>query len=192
MPNAQNNLFELYQSGLLSALDVMKVCLEGAENLRTQQLAAIRTAMTELSRSCDEVGEAKSFETLFALQSRISAWQFEKVLGHWSGIAQAGSDSQAEVLRQVHKQLVQIRERFRDTLNAATGGSEPLMNAIQSMLTTTSTAYALSARATEEAVKFGAAQVATADAAVRYSAEKASRAQREQREREQRDHRSAA
>lgn len=186
MPNAQSNLFELYQSGLLSALDVMKACLQGAEDLRTKQLAAIRTAMTELSRSCDEVGEAKSFETLFALQSRISAWQFEKVLGHWSGIAQSGSESQAEVLRQVHKQLVQIRDRFRDTLNAATGGSEPLMNAIQSMLASTSAAYALSARATEEAVKFGAAQAATADAAIRYSTEKGR--QREQ----QHEQRSAA
>jgi phasin family protein len=191
MPNAQSNLFELYRSGLLSALDVMKVCLEGAEKLRNQQLAAIRNAMTDLARSCDEVGEAKGFETLFALQSRISAWQFEKVLGHWSGIAQAGSESQAEVLRQVHKQLVQIREQFRDTLNAATGGSEPLMNAIQSMLTTTSTAYALSARATEEAAKFGAAQAATADAAIRYQAEKAGRVQRDV-ARETREQRSAA
>lgn len=187
MPNAQSNLFELYQSGLLSALDVMKVCLEGAEKLRSEQLAAIRNAMTELSRSCDEVSETKSFETLFALQSRISAWQFERVLGHWSGIAQSGSEAQAEVLRQVHKQLVQIRENFRSTLSAATNGSEPLMNAIQSMLASTSTAYALSARATEEAVKFGAAQAATADAAIRYSAEKAAK-QREQ----QRDQRSAA
>jgi len=186
MPNAQNNLFELYRSGLISALDVMKVCLEGAEKLRSQQLAAIRNAMTELSRSCDEVGEAKSFETLFALQSRISAWQFERVLGHWSGIAQAGSESQAEVLRQVHKQLIQIRERFRDTLDAATGGSEPLMNAIQSMLTSTSTAYALSARATEEAAKFGAAQAATADAAIRYQTEKAGRGQPQRDAREQR------
>jgi phasin family protein len=182
MPNAKSNLFELYQSGLLSALDVMKVCLEGAEKLRSEQLAAIRSAMTELSRSCDEVGEAKSFETLFALQSRISAWQFERVLSHWSGIAQSGSEAQAEVLRQVHKQLIQIREQFRETLNAATGGSEPLMNAIQSMLTSTSAAYALSARATEEAVKYGAAQVATADAAIRYSAEKAAK-QREPQQR---------
>ena len=187
MPNAQSNLFELYQSGLLSALDVMKACLKGAEDLRSQQLAAIQSAMTELSRSCEEVTETRSFETLFALQSRISAWQFERVLSHWNGIAQAGSESQAEVLRQVHKQLIQIRERFRDTLNAATGGSEPLMNAIQSMLTSTSAAYALSARATEEAAKYGAAQAATADAAIRYSADKATR-QREQ----QREQRSAA
>jgi len=179
MPNA--NLFELYQSGLLSALDVMKVCLEGAENLRTRQLEAIRNAMAELARSNDEVKEAKGFETLFALQSRIAGWQFEHVLGHWSGLAQAGSESQAEVLRQVHKELIQIRERFRDTLTAATGGSEPLINAIQSMLTTTSAAYALSARATEEAAKFGAAQVATADAAIRYQAEKAARQRAEQR-----------
>src|SRR4029079_2789201 len=143
MPNAQNNLFELYRSGLISALDVMKVCLEGAEKLRSQQLAAIQNAMTELSRSCEEVGEAKSFETLFALQSRISAWQFERVLGHWSGIAQAGSESQAEVLRQVHKQLIQIRERFRDTLDAATGGSGPPMNAIPAVRTSHPTPDAL-------------------------------------------------
>lgn len=190
MPNSKSNLFELYQSGLVSALDVMKVCLEGAEKLRSEQLAAIRDGMTELARSCNEVGEAKSFETLFALQSRISAWQFERVLSHWSGLAQSGSDAQAEVLRQVHKQLIEIRERFRETLNAATGGSEPLMNAIQSMLASTSTAYALSARATEEAIKFGAAQAATADAAVRYSAEKAAAARL--REQQKRDQRSAA
>ena len=167
MADGQRNLFDLYRGGLLSALDVMKACLDGAEKLRMQQLDAIRAAMTELSRSCDEVGQAQGFETLFALQSRISAWQFERVLGLWSGIAQTGSESQAEVLRQVHKQLVDIRQRFRDTLDAATGGSEPLMNAIQSMLTSTSTAYALSARATEEAAKFGAAQAATASAATR-------------------------
>jgi phasin family protein len=161
---AQANLFELYQRGLLSALDVMKVCLEGAQDLRERQLDAIRGAMTELSRSCDEVRQAKDFETLVALQSQIAGWEFERVLGHWSGLAQAGSESQAEVLRHVHKQLIEIRDRFRDTLNAATEGSPTLMNAIQSMLTSTSAAYALSVRATEEAVKFGAAQAARADA----------------------------
>src|SRR4029078_198944 len=135
IPNAQNNLFELYRSGLISALDVMKVCLEGAEKLRSQQLAAVRSAVRELSRPCDEVGEAKSFETLFALQSRISAWQFERVLGHWSGIAQAGSEWRAGVIRRGHKQLIQIGGRFRDTLDSAPGASEPLMNAIQSMRT---------------------------------------------------------
>ena len=167
MPDPQRNLFELYRSGLLSALDVAKVCLEAAESLRSKQLAAIRNEMTGLVRSCDEVRGANGFETLFALQSRISAWQFERVLGHWSGIAQAGSESQAEVLRQVHHQLIEIRRSFRETLSAATGGSEPLMNAIQSMLASTSTAYALSARATEEAAKVGAAQAASANAALR-------------------------
>jgi phasin family protein len=162
--NAQGNLFELYQGGLLSALDVMKVCLEGAESLRARQVGAIRGAMDELSRSCAEVKQAKDFETLLALQSQIAGWEFEKVLGHWNGLAQAGSESQAEVLRQVHRQLIEIRDRFRDTLVAATGGSETLMNSIQSMLTATSAAYALSARATEQAAKFGAAQAATADA----------------------------
>lgn len=162
---AQPNLFELYQGGLLSALDVMKVCLEGAEHLRARQLAAIRAAMSELARPCDAVKQAKDFETLVALQSQIAGWEFEKVLGHWNGLAQAGSESQAEVLREVHKQLLAIRDRFRETLNAATGGSETLVNSIQSMLTATSAAYALSARATEAAAKFGAAQAATAEGA---------------------------
>ena len=165
MIRAQANLFELYRGGLLSALDVMKVCLEGAEILRARQLAAIRDAMKDLARSCDAVAQAKDFETLVALQSQIAGWEFEKVLSHWNGLAQAGSESQAEVLRQVHKQLVEIRDRFRDTLDAATGGSETLMNSIQSMLTATSAAYALSARATEQAARFGAAQAATGDAA---------------------------
>lgn len=161
---AKASLFELYQNGLLSALDVMKVCLEGAENLRTRQLAAIRDAKSELERSCDEVKQAKDYEMLVALQSEIAGWEFQKVLGHWSGLAQAGSESQAEVLREVHRQLIEIRDRFRDTLYAATGGSETLVNSIQSMLTATSAAYALSVRAMEEAAKFGAAQAARADA----------------------------
>lgn len=42
MARAQPDLFHLYRDGLMSALEVMKVCLEGAERLRTRQLAGIR------------------------------------------------------------------------------------------------------------------------------------------------------
>ena len=171
MTNPQNQFFNFYRAGLQVAGDLIGVSLESAERLRGQQLAAINEALASHARAVAELDEAKSFDELVAVQGKLASAQYQTVIGYWNGIYQVAGESQAEVTRRVQAQAEQIREDFQKTLGVATGGSVPIMAALQPLVDVASSAYALTARATEEATKFAAAQFATADAGIRQAVE---------------------
>ena len=171
MTNPQDQFFDFYRAGLKVAGDLIGVSLEGAERLREQQLAAINEALASHARAVAEIDDAKSFEELVAVQGKLASAQYQTVIGYWNGVYQVAGESQAEVTRRVQAQAEQIRENFQKTLGAATGGSVPIMAALQPLVDVASSAYALTARATEEATKLAAAQLATANAGIRQAAE---------------------
>ena len=171
MTNPQDQFFDFYRAGLKATGDMIRASLEGAERLRKQQLAAIEEALASHARVVVEIDDAKGFEELVAVQGKLASAQYQAAIGYWNGIYQAAGESQAEVTRRVQAQAEQIRENFQKTLGAAPGGSVPMMQALQSMVDAASSAYALTARATEEATKLAAAQVATANAGIRQAAE---------------------
>jgi phasin family protein len=143
----QAEFLDLYKAGLRSAVDLMKASLESAERLQQQQLAAIRGALEQHVKSVNELGNAKSLDDLIALQQKMASSQFERVMGYWGNLCQAAGQNQTAAIGQVQSQMAQARDWFSET-------------------------YSLTARATEEAAKIAAAQVAaSSNAGVRQQQE---------------------
>lgn len=175
MTNAQDQFFDFYRAGLKTTGEMITASLEGAERLRKQQLAAISEALASHASVVAEIDEAKGLEELVAVQGKLASAQYQTVIGYWNGIYEAAGESQANVTRHVQAQAEQIRENFQKTLGSATGGSVPIMAALQPLIDAASSVYAFTARTTEEATKLAAAQVATANAGIRQAAEQAQR-----------------
>lgn len=173
MTNPQDQFFDFYRAGLKASGDMIKASLEGAERLRTQQLTAINEALAAHARAVAEIDHAKGFEELVAVQGKLAAAQYQTVIDYWNGIYQAAGESQAELSKRVQAQAEQIRENFQKTLGAAPSGSAPIIAALQPLMDVASSAYVLTARAAEETAKLAAAQLATANAGIKQTVEKA-------------------
>lgn len=167
MTNPQEQFFDLYRAGLKATGDMMKTSLDGVERLRTQQLASVNEALAAHANALAEINDAKSFEELVAVQARLAGAQCQAVIGYWNCIYQAAGENHAEITRRVQEQVGQIRDNFQQVLGTAGGGSAPIIQALRSLVDATSAAYALSARATQEAAKVAALQVASANAGIR-------------------------
>ncbi|MGH8677616.1 MAG: TIGR01841 family phasin [Burkholderiales bacterium] len=167
MTNPQEQFLDFYRAGLKATLDMMKASYEGAERLRSQQLEAINSALAANTQLAAEISGANSVEQLMALQTKLAGVQAEAVIGYWRSLGQAAVENQAETSKRVQAQVAQIGDSFRDSLKAVPGGNQPILQAFQSLVDATSSAYAVSARATEEAAKLAAAQIATANAGIR-------------------------
>ena len=173
MTNPQDQFVDFYRTGLRAAGDMMKASLESAERLRAQQLAAINEALAAHAKATAEINEAKGFEDLVAVQGKLASAQYQSVIGYWSLLGQAAGEQQAEITKRVQAQVEQMRDTFTRGLGALPSGSDPMTRAMQSLVEATSSAYALTARSTEEAAKLAAAQVATANAGIRQAAQQA-------------------
>lgn len=175
MTNPQDQVLDFYRASLKATGDIITASLKAAERLRTQQLAAISAALGSHERAVAEIDAAKGFEELVAVQGKLASAQYQSVVDYWNGICQSAGQGQAEVTRQVQAQAAQIRENFQKALGAGSGGSNPMMAALQPLVDAASSAYAMTARATEEATKLAAAQLATANAGIRQAAEQVTR-----------------
>lgn len=106
MNQPQTEFLDLYRAGIKTAADLMKASLQSAEKLQNQQLAAIRTALEQQSKSISELGQAKSIDEVLALQTKLAGAQWERAMGFWSELAQT--------------QMEQARDWFNETTAAAT------------------------------------------------------------------------
>ena len=175
MMNSQQQLLDFYRAGLSATGDMMRASFEGAERLRTQQLAAIKEALAAHVSAVAEIKDAKGIDELVAIQAKLAGTQYQTVIGYWSSVGEAAREQQLDITRRVQAQIAQIRDNVQQALGAAPAGFEPFVQALRSLVDTTSAAYALTARATEEAAKLAAEQVATANAGVRKAVEKGER-----------------
>ena len=132
----QAEFLDLYKAGLKSAVDLMKASLESAERLQQQQLSAIRGALEQHVKAVNDLGSVKSLDDLLALQQKMASSQFERVMGYWGNLCQAAGQNQTAAIGQVQQQMAQARDWFSET-------------------------YSLTARATEEAAKIAATQIAS-------------------------------
>lgn len=171
----QDQFLDFYRSGLKATGDLIRTALEGAERLRVQQLAAINEALASHAQAIKAIDEANSIEQLIAVQGQLAGAQYQTVIGYWNGICQAAGESQADAARRVQAQSEQVREIFQKALGATPGEPVPVIAALQPLMDVASAAYALTARATEEAAKLAAAQLATANAGIAQATEQVQR-----------------
>jgi len=88
MTQPQAELLDLYRAGLKTAADLMKVSLQSAERLQNQQLAAIRTALDQQSKSMNELSQARTIDDLLALQTKMAGSQWQRAMGFWTELCQ--------------------------------------------------------------------------------------------------------
>lgn len=110
MTPQQPELLDLYRASLKSAVELMKLSLENAERLQNQQLAAIRSALDDHTKSVAELSQAKTMDELIAVQTKMAGVQVERMVGYWTGLYQ----NQIAALGQVQSQMTQARQWFNE------------------------------------------------------------------------------
>jgi hypothetical protein len=109
MTQPQAEFLDLYRAGLKTAADLMKVSLQSAEKLQSQQLVAIRTALDQQMKTISELGQARSVDELLALQTNLAGAQWERAMGYWSELCQT--------------QMAQARDWLSEAAHAATSNA---------------------------------------------------------------------
>jgi phasin family protein len=167
MTNPGTPFFDLYRSMLKATSDATRASLEGAERLRRKQLANIEETLATHARVVADLNAAKDLNALIAASRELAGAQYQTLVSYWNGIYESVGENQAEVARLVQSQIEHFNEGFPSTLVAAPAVPMPILAALQPLMEVASTAYALTARATAEATKLAATQLASADAAAR-------------------------
>ena len=62
MAKSDNQLFDLYRSGLEAFIDLARTSVQGAERLREHQLKCLHEAFSEAGETGRQVGSAKTLE----------------------------------------------------------------------------------------------------------------------------------
>ena len=102
---SQPEFVDLYRAGLRSSVELMKASLEGMERLQNQQLAAVRAAVEQQSKSSGELGKAKTLDELIELQGKLAGAQFERLMGYWTSLYEAAGQNHMAALAQARAWL---------------------------------------------------------------------------------------
>lgn len=164
-PNEQ--LLQLYRANLKTTMDVMKVCLEGAERLRTAQLQAIQDAKSDSAGWRESMESARTVDDLIPLQQQLASAQFENVLGYWSSLFRATTQAQIETVRQMQAHAGKMAGELRRSLEGVPDSGNAAVAAMNAMLSSVFSAYEQAAGATEEAVRLAEDAIVTAEAGIR-------------------------
>jgi phasin family protein len=116
----QTYFLELYRNGMRAASDIMRTSLENMQRIQAQQAEAVRSAIDENVKSTRELAEAKSFDEVVALQSRLLGRQAEM----WSRLLRAASETQMAMIGQVQNQVGQIGDTMRQNYASSTRAAE--------------------------------------------------------------------
>ena len=149
----QNQLIDLYRAGMKTAADMMKASLEQTERLQQRQLDLVRSALEDTTRSTSQLSELKSLDDMMAMNSKVAGAQLERVTEFWSSWWRLAGEAQKSMIDQMQSQLGQARERVRE-------------------------GYSFTARASEEAARLAASQVAGTANQLREAGHDAKHAQR--------------
>ncbi len=141
----QNQFMDLYRNSIKTTTEVARSYLENTVRIHQRQLEMAKSALEDSSRSAQQLSEAKSFEDLVTLQSRLAGAQVERMAEFWSGLWHAAADQQKALIEQMQSQMGQAKDRVRET-------------------------YAFTARTSEEAARVAAMQIARTSDSVRETA----------------------
>ena len=117
----QSEFLDLYRAGLRNAVDLMKTSLQNAEQVRKEQLSAIRNALEQNARSLAELERAQTLDELLALQQKLAGSQFERVMDYWGDLCRGPGQGQVAV---IGRQMAQAREWFNESYALASRGAE--------------------------------------------------------------------
>lgn len=167
MTQSNEQLLQLYRTNLKTTLDVMKLCLDGAERLRAAQLQSIQDAKVDSADWRQTFESARSADDMVALQQQLAQAQFENVLGYWSNLFRATTQAQIDTVRQMQAHAGALAGEMRRSLDGIQDDDNPVVAAFNSMLGNVFAAYEQAASASEEAVRLAESAIVTAEAGIR-------------------------
>jgi Phasin protein len=170
MTDTNERLLQLYRNHLKTTLDLMKVCMDGAERLRGAQLQAIQDAKSDCAGWRERIDSVVAADDLVPLQQQLASAQFENVLGYWSGLFRATAQAQIDTVRQMQAHAATLAAELRRSLEGVPDGGNPAVAAMNEMLSGAFAAYEQAASASEEAVRLAEDAIVTAEAGVRAAA----------------------
>src|SRR5258708_20435881 len=97
----QNQFFDLYRSGIMTAAEVARMSLQNVARLQEKQLGMVRDILDESTRSAERLNNAKSIDELLALQSQLAGAQLGRIAEFWSSVWQAAAENQRALFQQV-------------------------------------------------------------------------------------------
>jgi hypothetical protein len=100
----QNQFFDLYRNGMITAAEVARTSLQNAARLQEKQLGMVRDILTESTRSAERLNEVKSIDELLALQSQIAGTQLGRIAEFWSTVWQSAAENQQSLFQQARSQ----------------------------------------------------------------------------------------
>jgi hypothetical protein len=169
----QDQSFDFCRAAFAAAVDMMTATLEGAERLRTHQLAIITQMLTENAELTAKISDTKSLDDLVAVYATLAGIQFKNISVYWSGIHRVAGENQVAFHDREQAQSMEMQRHLAKSFEVAVnGGPEPVVEAVKATVTAISAGLSILARATAESVKLAAAQAATADAGIRPAAKK--------------------
>jgi|1185.fasta_scaffold256552_2 hypothetical protein len=148
----QSQFIDLYRNSIKTATDVARSYMENTVRIQQRQLDMAKSALDDSSRSAQQVTEARNFEDLVGLQSRLAGAQIERMAEFWSSLWYAAADQQKAAIEQLQSQMGQAKDRVRET-------------------------YAFTARTSEEAARVAAMQIGRTTDSVRENAQQHAREQ---------------
>jgi hypothetical protein len=168
MNNLQDQSLDVCRAGLTAAVDMMTATVQGAERLRTHQLAAITQMLAENAELAARIDDTKSMDDLMAVYAALAGAQFKNLSVYWNGIQQVVSENQAALHERVQAQNVAMQRHLAHSIEVAVnGGPEPVVEAVKATVTAISSGLSVLARATAESVKLAAAQAAITSESIR-------------------------
>ncbi len=167
MTHSNEQLLQLYRTNLKTTLDVMKLCLDGAERLRAAQLQSIQDAKADSANWRQTFESARSADDMASLQRQLAQTQFENVLGYWSDLFRATAQAQIDTVRQMQAHAGVLAGEMRRSLEGFEDADNPAVAAFHSLLTNAFAAYEQAVSASEEAVRLAEGAIVTAEAGVR-------------------------
>ena len=146
----QNQFVDIYRNGIKTATEVSRASLETFVQLQEKQLGIVRNLLDESKRSADGFAEAKSFEDLVSLQSRLAGAQLERVAEFWSSIVHSAAEQQKSWLERMQSQIGQTKDRVRETYDLTTRTSEEIARTAASQVSRASGSIREAASSTQE------------------------------------------
>lgn len=130
----QNQFFDLYRNGMITAAEVARMSLQNAARLQEKQLGMVREILDESTRSAERLNNARSIDELLALQSQLAGAQLGRIAEFWSTVWQTATENQQSLFQQVRLQSRGSEDVVRaaaDQISRAAGSVRESANAAQ-------------------------------------------------------------
>lgn len=173
MINPAEQISDLNQTSIETALRFAKISLDSAERLVRLQLDAAKEALEENAKNAKTLSGVKDVQDVVALRSKLAESSVEKALSYSRSVYEVASQTQSELSQLLEEGLSSFNKSVVTSVDKASknapAGSDVAVAALKSTVAATAAAVDSMTKAAKQVADFAdasvkAATTATADA----------------------------